>query len=187
VGSRPLLAKAGLTSVRGTLAALWGVVGVAAIIVASLHRLLPLGQATYSHSLTWAHWLAISTWVPIATWLEGYRGFHLSFSPMVASRARYLRDHPRPLHAVLAPLFCIGLIHATRRRVIRSTALTLGITAAVLLVRQVSQPWRGIIDLGVVGGLTFGLASLLYWSFRALTSDAFHFPPEVPEDTRSPS
>jgi DMSO/TMAO reductase YedYZ heme-binding membrane subunit len=51
----------------------------------------------------------------------------------------------------------------------------------VLLVRLIQQPWRGIIDLGVVVGLAWGLISLLVFSVLAFTSKVFPYSPEVPE------
>jgi hypothetical protein len=43
------------------------------------------------------------------------------------------------------------------------------IAALVIGVRHVPQPWRGIIDAGVVVGLGIGLVSLLARYFAALS------------------
>ena len=59
--------------------------------------------------------------------------------------------------------------------------VTLGIALLVTLIRQLDQPWRGIVDLGVVGGLAIGLVSIVYFAFQALTSESFDYSPEVPE------
>lgn len=168
---------------KGTVGAVWGVLGVVALIIVAVARLLPIGLDAFSHPLRSTHWLALGLWLPTMAWAEGYRGFHRSFSPMVGARARYLRAHPRALHLALAPLFCMGLLHATKRRKVRSTALTLGIVAVVALVRRLEQPWRGIVDLGVVLGLGMGLCSLAYFAFKGLRSDSFDHPPEVPRAT----
>jgi hypothetical protein len=113
---------------------------------------------------------------------EGYRGFQQRFSPRVAARARYLRNNPRTLHVVLAPLFCMGFFHATRRRKITSFSVTFGIVVLVVLVRLLSQPWRGIIDWGVVVGLFWGLVSLAAFSARAFKREELPCSPEVPEE-----
>ncbi len=168
----------------GWIGAIWGIAGVALLIVWALVRLVPLGLGAFSHPLTPTHWTALALWIGFMAYTEGYRGFHLAFSPMVAARARYLRDHPEQAHYVaLAPLFCYGLIHATRRRKVRSTLLTIAIIGFIIVIRQIEQPWRGVVDLGVVVGLTLGLASLLYFGWVALTAPRFDYPPDVPEET----
>ena len=37
----------------------------------------------------------------------------------------------------------------------------------VILVRLLSQPWRGILDAGVVTGLTIGCGSIVYFLYLA--------------------
>jgi hypothetical protein len=70
---------------------------------------------------------------------------------------------------VLAPLFCMGFFHATRQRMLTSWLVTSAIVALVIVVSHAPQPWRGIVDTGVVTGLGLGLASLLWhWQRFAL-------------------
>jgi hypothetical protein len=164
----------------GIAGAVWGVGGIVAFVVHALRRMTGYGFAAYEYPFEWTHWVLLWTWVPAMIWAEGYRGFHLSFSPMVAARAKYLAEHPRPLHVLLAPVFCLGLIHATRSRFIRSASLTAGIIAVVLLVRRFPQPWRGIIDLGVIMGLSIGVISMIIWAHRAFTDETFDRSPDVP-------
>jgi hypothetical protein len=64
---------------------------------------------------------------------------------------------------LLAPLFCMGYIYATRRRQIVSFALTTMIICFVLIARSMPQPWRGILDAGVVVGLSLGVLSIGYF------------------------
>jgi len=165
----------------GLFGALWGVGGIVGFVAGALYRIVPLGFSAYEYPFETQHWVLLWTWVPFMIWSEGYRGFHRSFSPMVAARARYLAENPRPLHVLLAPAFCIGLLHATRRRLTASTALVVGIAILVLLVRGFSQPWRGIIDLGVVVGLTIGLASMVIWTVRAFSPAGIGVSPDVPD------
>jgi len=169
----------------GVLGAVWGVGGIIAFVATALYRIVPLGFMAYEYPFETEHWVLLWTWVPFMIWSEGYRGFHRSFSPMVAARARYLAANPRPLHVALAPIFCMGLVHATRRRLIASTVLVVGIAILVILVRGLSQPWRGIIDLGVVVGLSIGLASMAIWTLRAFSSRGIDVSPDVPESSRA--
>jgi hypothetical protein len=165
----------------GTFAALWGVAGVTIIIGSAVYRLTPLAVDAFAYAFLWYHWAALALVVLVMAYSEGYRAFQQGFSPRVAARARYLRRNPRTLHAVLAPLFCMGFFYATKRRKITSISVTLGIIVLVVLVRLLPQPWRGIVDAGVVVGLVWGLAALFVFSVLAFTSGTFDYSPEVPE------
>ena len=44
----------------------------------------------------------------------------------------------------------------------------LGVVVLVLVLREIPQPWRGLIDLGVVIGLALGAASILMLFVRGL-------------------
>lgn len=130
------------------------------------------------------HWLALAFSVIYMAYAEGYKGFHLGFAPRVVVRARYLADNPRPLHVLLAPLFCMGYIYATRKRQILSIALTAMIVCFVLIARSMPQPWRGIVDAGVVVGLTLGVASIAYFLIISSNDPArLTVSPEVPGDS----
>lgn len=172
------------SSFIGTAGALWGLAGVLAVLSSAAFRLAPLAVEAFSYPFTRIHWISLAAVVGGMAYAEGYRGFQKAFAPRVAARALYLRDHPRLLHALLAPLFCMGYFHATRRRKITSISLTVGIVILVLLVRHVSQPWRGIIDAGVVVGLGWGLVSLMIFSIMAFGTRPFTYSPEVPEKNR---
>ncbi len=164
----------------GAFGSLWGLAGVFLLLGSAAYRLSFLAVDAFSYEFKWHHWASLALIVIFMAYAEGYKGFQQRFSPRVAARARYLKDHPRPLFAFLAPLFCMGYIHATRRRMITSISLTLGIILLIIAVRLLSQPWRGIIDAGVVIGLLWGVISLLYFSLKAFTSESFDHPPEVP-------
>ncbi len=166
----------------GTLGAIWGITGVSLLLGSAIYRLGPLAVNAFAHDFLWYHWLSLALIVLFMAYAEGYRGFQQRFSPRVAARARYLKEHPKVLHVILAPFFCMGYFHATRRRKITSISLTVGIVILVLLVRLLSQPWRGIIDAGVVLGLIWGLVSLIIFCAVAFTSKEFNYSPEVPEE-----
>jgi len=166
----------------GTIGAIWGITGVFLLLASAIYRLTPLALAAFSATFRWYHWLAWSASILIMAHAEGYRGFQQRFSPRVAARALYLRYHPKILHIVFAPLFCMGYFHATRRRKVVSLSLTAGIIALVLAVHHVPQPWRGIIDAGVVVGLVWGIVSLLWFAARA-AGGRCGCSPEVPENS----
>jgi len=163
------------------LGALWGLVGVLVLLGSAVFRLGPLAIDAFSYEFSWYHWASLALIVVVMAYAEGYRGFQQGFSPRVAARAKYLIDHPRGLNMIFAPFFCMGYFHATKRRKITSLSLTAGIIVLIVLVRLVSQPWRGIIDAGVVLGLVWGIVSLLVFSVQAFTEEHFPYSPEVRE------
>jgi hypothetical protein len=169
------------TSLIGAIGAVWGLAGVMALLVSACYRLWPKAVDAISFPFAWYHWAALVAIVVGMAYAEGYKGFQKAFSPRTAARARYLRQYPRIGHIVLAPFFCMGYFHATKRRKITSISLTLGIIALIILVYLVPQPWRGIIDAGVVVGLAWGIVSLLVFGLQALLQDDYRFSPEVPD------
>jgi hypothetical protein len=165
----------------GMIGALWGMSGVLLLLGSAVYRLAPLAADAFSCDLLWYHWVSLLLVVVFMAYAEGYVGFQQRFSPRVAARARYLRDHPRIAFIIFAPFFCMGYFHATRRRRITSVSLTVGIIALILLVRLLPQPWRGIIDAGVVIGLAWGILSLLVFGVQAFSAHRFAYSPDVPE------
>ncbi|MCH9686597.1 MAG: hypothetical protein K0V04_34510 [Deltaproteobacteria bacterium] len=164
----------------GRLAMVWGLLGVAALLLQALTRLTPMAVEALSGELTVVQWIVVGVWVPVMAHAEGYRGFHTRFSPRVVARAQVLREDPRPLWVVFAPLFCMSLFHASRRGLLVARILVAAITLLVIGVRQLDQPWRGIIDAGVVVGLAIGLLSIGYHLVRALGGHAPPVPPDLP-------
>jgi hypothetical protein len=159
------------------LAGWWGIVGVVAILGNAIYRLTPIALAAHSARLTTLQWIVLAVWLVFMVYSEGYRAFHKAFSPRVVARAQHLAAHPRPLHVAIAPLYCMGLVHATRKRMNVSWCVTLGIVGLVVLVRQLAQPWRGIIDGGVVLGLSVGVLSILYYALAKQPAVS----PDVPD------
>ena len=64
-------------------------------------------------------------------------------------------------HFLFAPMYCMGLMHATKKRQIVSWSVTLGVATIVAVVKKLPYPWRNIIDAGVVAGLTWGSLSIM--------------------------
>ncbi len=155
--------------VLGLLAAVWGLTGTSALLARAIWRLTPAAwEAGTRHQPGVLGWSLAALWLLFMGYSEGYRGFQKGFAPRVALRAAHLAQRPRPLHVLLAPLFCMGLIHASRRRLVTSWSLTAMIVLLVLAVRHLTQPWRGLVDAGVVLGLAWGLVAVLVFGVRAL-------------------
>ena len=125
-------------------------------------------------------------WSLFNAYAEGYRGFHLRFSPRTVARAFYLVENPTPLRVILAPAFCMGLFGATRKVLITSWIVVIMVVLLVMLIRVLDQPWRGIIDAGVVVGLFGGLLSLLWIFLARLGGRPLDFDPAIPDTIPSP-
>lgn len=165
----------------GRLAAAWGVLGVLALLAQALVRLTPRAIEAVQSGLTTVQLVVLAGWLVFMVWTEGVRGFHRRFSPRVVARAQWLSHHPRPLFVLFAPLFCMSLFHASKRGLVVARVLVLAIVTLVAIVSQMSQPWRGIVDAGVVAGLGVGAASILWFAVRALGGTAPPVPPDLPE------
>jgi ascorbate-specific PTS system EIIC-type component UlaA len=165
----------------GVFGAFWGITGVLLLLGSAVYRLTPIAVEAMEKGLAPLQWASLILVVLFMAYAEGYRGFQQRFSPRVAARARYLMEHPRALHVALAPFFCMGYFHATRRRKVTSISVTAGIVVLIILVRLLHQPWRGIIDMGVLVGLIWGIASIAVYSLQAFTQREFGYSPETPE------
>jgi hypothetical protein len=103
---------------------------------------------------------------------EGYKGFQLKFSPLVVKRSFTLiigtSPGNNPLNYLLAPLYSMGLINATKKRMITSWCVTLGVAAIVAAVKKLPPVWRCIMDAGVVVGLSWGTLSILYFYVKSM-------------------
>ncbi|MFK7930740.1 MAG: hypothetical protein AB8H79_21335 [Myxococcota bacterium] len=150
------------------LAVTWALVGLSLLLGRALFALTPIAYSTAIGGLTAVQWGIAAVWVGFMAFAEGYRGFQLRFAPMVAARVLELYRHPTWVRTLLAPGFVIGLFQATRRRLIISWSILIGVTLIVIAVRWLPAPWRGIVDMGVVVGLGWGSIALAIQCSRAL-------------------
>lgn len=157
----------------------WGIVGVSLLIGSAMVRVLPHAVDAFKLGLTPMEWILLLIWSGFMLITEGYRGFQKLFSPRVASRAWYLVKLGRPFDLIMAPLFCMGYFRAPRRRIITSWTLTLGIILIIAVVHFLSQPWRGILDCGVLLGLGYGLVWLFVFVIITIKRRDYVVDPEV--------
>ena len=153
-----------------TAGALWAVGGIVGLLVWAVYRLARISIDAFDHPFAWYHWAALLAIVPFMAWSEGLRGFQLRFSPRVAERAMTVRRQPTLLRVALAPLFAAGYFEGTRRERLGVWLGTVGIVVLIVIVHRLAQPWRGILDAGVVVGLSWGTIATLACSVRAWRS-----------------
>ena len=168
---------------------LWGVIGFCLLLVQAVYRLaIRAAEPIAQHQLTrpW-HWALLAASILGLGYTEGYRAFQLRAAPRIVARAIHLARHPRPLHVVLAPFYCTGLLHATRRRLVASWMLYAMLVILIVSVRQLAQPWRGIVDAGVVVGLGWGTLAIIIIYVRALAGRPPQVSLDLPGDERGRS
>lgn len=168
-------------SALGLIGSLWAICGFTLLISFAITRLSAIALDSLNYKLSWYHWAALLFSIVFMAYSEGYKGFQLKFSPRFAARCRHLRDEPTPLHVALAPLFCMCFFHTTRSRKIATVVLTLMILGFIQLAHLLPQPWRGILDMGVVTGLVWGLISLFFFLQKAFFSNQFDHSAELPQ------
>lgn len=158
------------TTWLGHVIAWWGILGILMLLGQALYRLSPLAiEPVANGMMNGFHWACYIGWSLANAYMEGYRGFQLAFSPMVVRRAFALGRNPTPLRAILAPFYCMALFAAPRARIIVSWFIIVAVVILILLIRQLSQPWRGIVDIGVVIGLGWGALSIVvFFAFAVL-------------------
>lgn len=175
----------------GLAAAAWGAAGFAGLLVFAIARLLGVVAAGAAERWDWTHWTVCAVNAVFMAWSEGYRGFQLRFSPRTAARVKWLANNPTLARGLLAPLFAMAYFGAPRGRVAATWVLTAAIVVAIVAVHSLPQPWRAALDVGVVIGLGWGLATFGWWLRRVFGTPGYPASPEVPAtdpgaaDTRS--
>jgi len=168
-------------TVLGKIGAVWGIVGLSWLFSSALVRLYPYAREMEECPLRWYHWIGLVLCLAFMGYAEGYKGFQLQFSPRAAARALYIMKNPTPVRVILAPLFCMGYFYATRKRKIVAYSLTGGIICLIIAVHHTPQPWHGIIDVGVLFGLGWGMVSVWVFAIKALFGKNYDISPETPE------
>lgn len=166
--------------VLNTAAAIWGIAGLSGVLIFAIYRLGRILLAAAAEDWHFWHWITLIVNLLFMAYAEGYRGFQQRFSPRSAARAFYLYQHGGLLNGLLAPLFCAGYFAASRRTLLAVWVGTMAIVVFVLLVQQIEQPWRGIIDGGVVVGLTWGLLSLWVILLETFSAGRYQHSPDIP-------
>lgn len=151
----------------------WAAVGLTALLGIAIVRLGAQTVEALTMSLEPQHWALLLVNIVFMAYTEGYRGFQLRFSPRFARRAWRLNQPGAPAWARLAaPLYAMGYFYAPARVVVTAWLLTAMIIVFVVAFRYLPQPWRGLLDAGVVVGLTWGLIASWIYLFGAARAPA---------------
>ncbi len=158
-----LLSRRGLLRlvIVGWIGFLWGAIGSIGLLVYSTLRLSLVAQEFFDFPATLMHWIILIVWLGLMAYMEGYKGFQRAFSPRVAARLIWLKHNPCLWLVILAPIYAIGLVYSSRRRFLTTLALLVMVIGFVTIAVNLPQPWRPIIDAGVVVGLSWGIVATL--------------------------
>lgn len=161
--------------------AIWGIFGTILVLAEAIFRLSVIAFRTLADAcLAPVEVVFFVVWMAFILYVEGYRAFHKRFSPRVVARGFHLAAHPRPLHVILAPLYCMALLHAKRRRLIANWILVAGIVTIIIFVRHLPPVYRAIIDAGVACALTLGAVSMILYFIRRLRGEELSISLDLP-------
>ena len=163
----------------GNVALIWGLGGFLFLLLFAVYRLAPIAWNTVQQPLSALQWVVLIVNSLFMAHSEGYKGFQKAYSPRVVARAQYLRKHATPFLALLAPFFCMTYFAAPRKRILTSWILTVAIIILVIIFQRLPFPWRGILDAGVVIGLSWGIISTGYFAWRVFVGGHAASDPEV--------
>lgn len=150
------------------MAAWWGIIGVLLALAKAVIGLGGRGLQTLRGGLAPGEWATLVALVVLFVYVEGMRALQLRFAPHVVARAHALSADGPVIWRVLAPLYSFGLVGAPTRALLRAWAGVAAIVIAVIIVRALPEPWRGIIDLAVAAALLWGTVALAILAFRRL-------------------
>jgi hypothetical protein len=155
-------------SARGLVVAAWAIGAIALSLVEAIWRLGARASATLQAGLEPHEWATLIVVVALFLYGEGVRALQRRFVPHVVNRTLVVARGGGAVASVLAPLFAMSLVHDAPRAMARAWVGVALIVVAVLAVREMPEPWRGVIDAGVASALSWGLGALLLQSARAL-------------------
>jgi hypothetical protein len=160
-GTGPTTVSLADRAVRG-----WALAGVVLLIGNAVIRLGARGYDAIAAGLAPVEWFVLFGMTAAFIYFEGILAFQRRWVPRVVGRIRELHAGRPPVLRLLAPLYAMSLVGSSRRTMLLSWVGITAIVAAVIAVRLMPAPWRGIVDLAVAAALTWGLLVLLASGLR---------------------
>lgn len=169
----------GAAEIRGgSLAWWWAVAGVTALFGNAVFRLGSRAFSTVAAGLSPVEWLALVALTVFFVYAEGVRALQRRWVPRMLGRAAELRRR-RSAYRLLAPLYAMSLVGAPIATLLRAWGGVAAIVLAIILIRYVPEPWRGIVDFGVSAALAWGIVAIVVGAVTALRD-----PPTAPGSAR---
>jgi len=158
-------------NLSGIAAGVWGILGFSVLVGNALRGMSAEIEYILATPLTAWQTVGFVLIVLVFGLAKGYFIFRQRFCRSYASRiGELIRPPVKLLYAVLAPLYCLNMIGAERRQLVRGYALVAGIILMIISVKFVPFPWRGMILTGVAVALTWAALEIAYRGFKDLLS-----------------
>ena len=164
----------------GRIGFFWGAIGVIGLLFTSVVRLSDIALEFLLYPAQIWHYGALALWVVFMAYSEGYKGFQQGFSPRVAARLIWLQKNPKPWLVVLAPVYAMGFIYASKKRTIVSFCILVMVMVFIFIALNLPQPWRPILDAGVVVGLLWGVVATCWQIIMVMRAGASLVNPDLP-------
>ena len=151
------------------LAPSWAIVGFSGLMLWAIYRLALITVDALQMPMSVLAWALLIINTLFMAWSEGYRGFQQAYSPRFARRVVLLRTTESFPNMLLAPLFAMGFYGADPKRMRITYLIALLLVVVIIVFHQIPQPWRGVLDAGVVVGLSWGTLATWWHCYLALT------------------
>lgn len=153
----------------------WSYLFMMIVLVPACHGLVKVASGIVNYQLTTVEYVYLALSVLGLLVLEGYLGFHCSWSPATARRALVFAKGldgvsgcRKALLIVMAPFYAAGFFYAPCRRLVIAYVLPPFIVGLVFLVVQMPSPAHEIVDCGVASGLCTGTLSFSWYFLRSV-------------------
>jgi len=140
---------------------IYSIGGVILIFSSAIFRLLPHVLEGFTYQFSNLQWIVLIFYLLIMIVGKGFFALHRGFVPRVIKRSDQIVENGKLIDRILAPLYCMGFFNAPMKRMLISYVMIFFIVSFIVNASRISQPWRGIIDLGVIVGLSLGIISLI--------------------------
>ena len=161
-----------MNNLLGIIGYIWGFLGISYMILHGLSCMIPYVIELDFRLFKWYHMISFFGVIIILGYSEGYKGFQKSFSPRTANRLYNIFLKPTFFRVFFSPFISMGFIESSKKLKYISYGLLLMIVMFILLIGKLNDPWRGIIDAGVIVGLSWGLVSFWVSCFRVILKNS---------------
>jgi len=166
---------------------IWGFTGVLCLFGNAMRKMAPYALQPFTQGMSPTAWFAYATFTGFMVLVKGYLVLHRKFCPLVVKRALLLGSakdcKKRLVHIALAPIFSMGLFHATRKRKIAGWATLSFIVILVTSIKRLPYPWRQIVNGGVFSALLTGACSIMYYVLGEILGTNISVDPALPTDS----
>jgi len=159
-------------------ASLWGTGGVMLLLVEAFRRTLPSAlEPIRSAAFSPLQWASYFSAVALFAYGQGFKCLQRKLAPLVVKRTSVLasgESQQRTLiNTLLAPVYAIGLISASKSRLIKAHYLVWGTVSLQVALQRGwvlgnSGPVLNIVNAGFCAGFFWGIAALTWQALLLL-------------------